>query len=114
MSTKSRLLSLFAILALSSCAVEFPDIKLYSVAGTLQAGADYAYTGHDETGEITMEELFHMLEDGAIIMVSEDYMKQKTAAEQACIKLGAGCSFEIKQALKDSDRRIQSILPKDK
>ncbi len=104
------LLFLLAILALSGCThVQFPDMRLYSVAGDLQAGADYVYTGHDEQGEVGMKELIDLLEDGAIIMSSEDFKRNKTATEQACIALGNQCSFEIRQALEDFNQRTYPL-----
>ncbi len=115
MGTKWLFLSLCVGPALSGCShVQFPDFKLYSVAGSVMAGADYAYTGHDETGEISMQELFKILEDGAIIMESKDFKRQKIASEQACVQLGAACSFEILQAIQKADERTSKLgAPKE-
>lgn len=89
-------------------------MRVCSVAGTLMAGANCAFTGHDENIELSMSELIKFLEDGALIVSSEDYKRNKTAAEQACYKLGAACGFEVRKALEDADKRIQTIAPEKK
>lgn len=113
MNTKQLLLSLFAILALSACAsIRYPDMKVYAVPGAIIAGANWSYTGHDETGEISFKELIELLEGGALIVSSEDYKRNKIASEQACYKLGAACGFEVRKTIADTDRRINKILEK--
>lgn len=98
--TKMHLLSLFATaLLLSGCKVTFPDTKECSVAGRIIAGADCAHTGHDEKTEMDAGEFIKFLEDGAICSSREDYGRRMDAIEQACTKLGAGCAFEVKQAI---------------
>jgi hypothetical protein len=103
-NTKLLLLSSFAIAGLSGCKVTFPDVKLCSVAGIFAAGMDCSYTGHDENSEMTAKEMIDFLEAGAICMSSEDRKREKTAIEKACVKLGNGCSFEVKQLIQSMDR----------
>lgn len=99
-------LSLFVGALLSSCAsVQMPCMDVYSIAGIMQAGADKASTCSDETSEVSMHEIFKILEDGAIIIPSNDFKRNKTASEQACYKLGARCSYEVRQAIQDFNRR---------
>lgn len=91
-------------MALSSCRVSFPDVKICSVAGILMAGADCSFTGHSENSEMGAKEFIDWLENGAICMSSEDRAREKSAIEQACTKLGAGCSFEIRQMIQSIDK----------
>jgi hypothetical protein len=92
------LLSSLGGLALSACSVMVPDVKVCAVAGRLQAGADCAYTGHDETSEMDMAATVKMLEDGAIWMSAQDYMRLKTAIESMCYKMGSACEYQKLQA----------------
>jgi hypothetical protein len=92
---------------LSACtSVQVPDVKIYAVAGRLQAGMDWAATGHEETGEITMGETIKFLEAGALCMSSPDYMRLKTAVEQLCYTAGGQCSYEV---LKKTTDRISAM-----
>lgn len=109
MNTKLLCLSLFATALLPSCAVKFPDVKVHTVAGRFQAGMNWAYTGHDETGEIDAQEALEFLEGGALCLSSQDYLAQKNAIEEACYKLGSACSFEVKQVIQDVDKRIAAL-----
>lgn len=86
-------------------------MRVCSVAGTLMAGANCAYTGEDTTEELSMAKLIELLEGGALIVSSEDYKRNKTAAEQACYKLGPACGFEVRKAIEDADKRIQQVSP---
>lgn len=101
--TKRLLLSLAAIAGLSSCRVEFPDTKQCSVAGIFAAGMDCSHVGHDENTEMDAKEMIDFLEAGAICMSAEDRSAEKTAIERACVKLGNGCSFEVKQLISKID-----------
>lgn len=112
-NVKRLSLILLATTLLASCGhVEIPDIKIYSVAGDLQAGADFVHTGHDEIGEVSMHEIVKILEDGAIIMSSQDFKRNKTAIEQACYKLGKACSYEVRKAITDFNRRSDQLRKK--
>ena len=109
-NVRKLLLSLLGIQLLNSCShVTVPDIQLYSVAGDLQAGADFVYTGHDEVGEVSMHEIIAILEDGAVCMSSDDFKRNKTAIEQSCYKLGNACSYEVRQAISDFNRRSSQL-----
>lgn len=114
MSIKRLLLLLFALAGLESCAVKFPDVKVYSVAGRLQAGMDWASTGHDETGEIGMADSIAFLETGALCMSSVDYLAQKNAIEEACYLLGPSCSYEVKSSIRSAGRRISVLMARSK
>ena len=89
---------------LSSCKVEFPDVQICSVAGIFAAGMDCSYTGHEENTEMDAKAMIEFLEDGAVCMSSEDRAREKTAVEQACVKLGSQCTFEIKQLISKMDK----------
>lgn len=99
---KMLCLSLFVLTACKS--VEIPNTRMCSVAGSVDFGGDCAYTGSDKTDEMTFEEFIAFLNAGAICQSAEDFGKQKTAMDDACVLLGSKCTVEIKQAL----RRIQS------
>lgn len=108
-NVKSLWLSLLA-LTLSSCShTQFPDFPVFSVAGDLQAGADYTWVGHDEVGEISMQEVIDILEDGAIIIRSNDWKRQKAAGETACIALGSMCSQQVLESLRNADERSKRL-----
>lgn len=83
--------------------MEFPDVQLCSVAGIFAAGMDCSYTGHDENTEMDAKDMIDFLEAGAICMSSEDRAAEKTAIERACVKLGNGCTFEIKKLISKMD-----------
>lgn len=113
MRASKILLSLFAIQALSACAVKFPDVKTCTVAGVILAGADCDYTGHAEPSEMGMEAFINWLEDEqALCVSSKDYVRQKSAAEQACTKLGPSCSYEVRKSLEEMSGRIDKIQKK--
>lgn len=82
-------------------------MDIYSIAGIIQAGADKVSTCSDETSEVSMSKIFDILEDGAIIIPSEDFKRNKTATEQACYALGSACSYEVRQAIQDFNRRTE-------
>jgi hypothetical protein len=87
-------------------------MRVHAVPGDLMAGANWAYTGHDETGEMSFREFIDFLEGGALCVSSEDYKRNKIATEQACYKLGAACGYEVRKTIADTDRRISEILEK--
>lgn len=99
---------MFATAALNGCEkVEFPDVRLCSLAGVIAAGMDCSHTGHDEDSELDAKEMIDFLEGGAICMSAEDRKKEKTAAEQACVLLGSRCTFEMKKAISRMDARAK-------
>lgn len=110
--TKQLWLSLFPLLALNGCRVEFPDITLCSVSGIFAAGMNCSATGHDETSEMDAAAMIKFLEAGAICMSSDDRRREQVARDQACNKLGNACNFEMKKQFKDSDARAAKIIKK--
>lgn len=109
-----RIKNLYLILsatAISSCAsVTFPNARICSVAGRLQAGMDCAFTGSDKTQEMNMREAIDFLEAGALCMSSQDYLKQKNAIEKLCYDAGSKCSYETQKQIEKLNARIGSVL----
>lgn len=84
--------------------VEFPDVKLCSVAGIFAAGMDCAQTGSGKTTEMNAKEMIDFLESGAICMSAADRKREKTAIEQACYLLKDRCTFEVQEMIKRLDK----------
>ena len=79
-----------------------PNIKICSVAGTVSAGADCAYTLSPETEEMNLDELIDFLEPtdkraGAMIMSAKAFQKLKTEFEKACRMLSGRCKKDLKK-----------------
>lgn len=112
-STRRLCVSLFATLILSGCnKVEFPDITICSVAGIFAAGMNCEATGHDESTQMNAAKMIRWLEGGAVCMSAEDRKKEQIARDQACVKLGAACTYEMKQEFKKADERTEKIRKK--
>jgi hypothetical protein len=91
--------------------VQVPDIKICAVAGHLIVGMDCAFTGHDETSQMSMQQEVKFLEDGALCMSSVDYLRLKNAVESLCYKMGSACQYEQLQA---TTARLESLRGKAK
>lgn len=110
-NTKKLFLILFV--CTNSCAVQVPNVRVCSVAGFFTAGADCAYTLSDNVEEMSAQEFVKFLEGDdshgpALCQSTEDYVKVKTALEQACYKLGNQCTYEIKQAFINVTARLEA------
>lgn len=90
------------------------------MAGIMAAGMDCAHTRADETRSMTLDQTLEFLEPrigskgvperaGAMCMSADDYTKQKTDLEIICRKLGDQCTYEVKQALAATDRRMVEL-----
>jgi len=136
-STKSLWLNSFSlafsfslfitVIATAGCTIKIPNVKVCAVAGIMAAGADCAYTLSDETEELSLKEFINFLEPQvekpdpdnpgemipargpALCQSTEDYTKIKIALEQACKKLGSGCSKELRKALKSASKRMSKL-----
>lgn len=106
-------LSVLALLV-SACGTttQIPNTMVCTSAGSLHNGAICAETITGNTSDMTFEMFLDFLEpkeagpfnparSGAICQSSADWGKQKTALEQACRAMGARCSYEIKQILRN-------------
>lgn len=108
----TKKLCLILSVCASSCSVQIPNVRVCSVAGFFTAGADCAYTLSDKTEEMTAQEFVKFLEGDenngpALCQSSNDYIKIKSALEQACYKLGDQCTYDMKSALNDVSRRLE-------
>jgi len=99
MRKKKNYLSLLGLIT-SACAT-IPNTRVCTVAGSISAGMNCAYTLSKKTEEMTVDETFYFLEprdsparSGAICMSAFDYAKFKNALEQSCHLLGSRCQKE--------------------
>lgn len=122
-------LSLFALTLLASCSstgVKVPNTEVCTVAGITAAGAICAMTLSPHTRNMTLDEFIEFLEPkeaqvdptgkvtspargGALCQSAEDWNKQKTALEKACIKLGKKCTYEMRQTFDAVKRNILTL-----
>lgn len=116
-------LSLLASVSLSGCLIVKKNTKICSVAGTMTAGMDCAYTLSDDTEEMDLKTSLEFLtaqpkrpdpldptkmlpeRAGAICQSAEDWNADATTLEQACKK--ANCSNDVKQNLDEISRRLR-------
>lgn len=111
---KLLLSSLTLALLLTSCNnVTVPDVKLCTVAGIIQGGADCNTTFSHVPSEMSQKELLEFLEPkyesidpkdpkkkipgraGAILISADDWTKVAIFFEQACRALGSRCTPEM-------------------
>lgn len=103
--------------------------EVCTVAGTLRAGADCAYTpSKDQTvKEMSFDEFIDFLEPqperpdpndptktlparaGAICQSASDWNKLKTALESACHILKKKCTYEIKESIAQLGQAIEKL-----
>ena len=74
-----------------------------------------AQTLSDKTESLNLDQSIAFLEPsdtrgGAMCMSTEDFAALKTAIEQACEKMGRGCSKEVKENLKLVAGRMDRFL----
>lgn len=120
MKTKMLLANLCALTLLANCAgkeIKIEETELCSVAGVMAAGMNCAKTLSPDTREMDLQETLQFLEPQAavydekgkllspekgpaICASMDDFNKQKTALEIACIALGSLCTYEIKETIK--------------
>lgn len=104
----------------ATCNYKVRDTEVCSVAGVMAAGMDCAHTRTDETRSMTLDQTLEFLEPrigskgsperaGAMCMSADDYTKQKTDLESICRMLGDRCSYEVKQAIAEADRRLTAL-----
>lgn len=119
--------SLLALLTLSACSIQVKDTEVCAAAGLVSAGASCAHTLSDDHRELSFEQFIDFLEPqpqrpnpsdpktplpargAALCMSPDDWNSLKTSLEEACKKLGGGCSYEMKQKLSDASSRVQSL-----
>lgn len=117
MRTRKTSLLSFAFALLSGCAtVQVPNTRVCAVAGRFSAGMDCAYTQTDQTESMTMDEALDFLEPQvspergpALCQSSEDWVRMKTALEQACTALGRKCTTEVKQSIAAAAYRVDAL-----
>ena len=108
------------VLTISSCAaLTIPNTKVCVVAGIMAAGADCAYTLSEKTETMTLDQFLDFLEPSegkaaALCQSADDWNKNKTALEQACHSLGAKCSYEVIEKLKNASQNIRHLLIKNR
>lgn len=107
-------LNLFGLMLLASCSVQVPNIRVCAVAGKMLAGANCAYTLSDKKEIMNFEQLVLFLEatpdsGPAICSSAEDWGRLKTALEQACEKLGSGCTYEMTETMRASEKRLEFV-----
>lgn len=103
-----RLNLLYLILlgsAVNGC-VDIKDSTTCTVAGVLSAGAICSHTLTAEISDLNFDEFVTFLEPqddrgGAICMSARDWGTMKTELEEACRQIGAGCTYQVKQLLKN-------------
>jgi hypothetical protein len=106
----------------ATCKYTVHDTEVCSVAGVMMAGMDCAHTRSDETRSMTLDQTIEFLEPqvgdpktgkgtraGAMCMTAGNYVQQKNDLETVCRMLGERCSYEIKQAIADANRRIVAL-----
>lgn len=119
--------SLVALLLSGCAAITVPNTRFCSVAGTISAGADCAYTLTDRTEEMDLEEFIDFLEPqlerpdpkkpgailpergGAICRSSQDEAALMIALEQACRKLGTTCQPQVLKQIKSARSRAARL-----
>lgn len=105
---------------LAGCkSISVPDVRECSVAGIFQAGAICATTNSGKLSEMNVQEFIAWLEPapgraGAVCRSDEDFTKQKTALEQACVLLKDRCTPEMKAALESTSRAASILRQKGK
>lgn len=128
MPTKKLYLIWFSFLSLSSCrTVEVKDTEVCAVAGIISAGADCAHTLKTETREMPVADFIAWLEPQAertdpttgvttpargpaLCQSAEDYVKVKTALEQACRALKGRCTAEMRDVLQLVTHNVEVLL----
>jgi hypothetical protein len=99
------------------------------VAGVMEAGMDCFHTLSDDEETIPAAGIKDFLEampeirdaNGNVIQAAhgaaicqpvEDWAKEHTAMEQACEKLGASCSYDIRKMIDDVNRKVSALQEK--
>lgn len=119
------LLALLMVLTSFGCAVQIPNTRFCAVAGVEEAGMDCFHTLSDEEETIPPGKIKDFLEarpeikdskgkviqeahGAAICQPMEDWGAEHTALEQACQKLGAACTYEIKQLIDNVTKKVNA------
>jgi len=108
-----------SLILLSGCTVMVPDSRLCSVAGIMAGGGYCVHTQTDEMENLTPKEFYAFLEPdeatlkgAAICMSTVDFANLQIAIEQACRKLGASCSREVKEEVQKVSARVTRLREK--
>lgn len=119
------LLALWMVLTSFGCAVQIPDTRFCAVAGVEEAGMDCFHTLSNDEEVIPASGIKDFLEarpeikdangkliqeahGAAICQPMEDWGAEHMALEQACQKLGASCTYEIKQLIDNVSAKINA------
>lgn len=118
----AKLQSLLCVSLLSltvSCTVLVPDSRLCSVAGIMAGGGYCVHTQTEDEELLTPSQFYAFLEPdtttgkgAAICMSTDDFAKLQIALEQACRKLGASCTKEVKEQMQSLDKRVGRLREK--
>lgn len=79
--------------------ITLTDEKICAVAVDLSVGFDCATTISHIKSEMTLDEAIIMLNDGAIIMSADSFLKIKTTVDIACQFAGKDCTEDMKRTV---------------
>lgn len=112
----SPILSALMLLASACAEIQVPNTEVCTVAGVMAAGADCAYTLSGEKRSMNLDQWVEFLEPelktdrgSALCQSAEDWNRQKTALEQACKKLGKGCTYDMRKAIDSVEKNIGDL-----
>ncbi len=114
------------LLAMDSCAVTIPNTKVCAVAGVMEAGMDCVDTLDNTETTIAPKDIRGFLEaieevddpsgnvlqaprGPAICESMADWGLEHAALEAACQKLGAACTYDIRQQINNVTAKVNAL-----